>query len=222
MHEMIRMFERFIILFICCAIHFNPTSVSGQGAMVGLEYGYGRSQMTSHGHSFISPFDPDFFARWNIGIQYNVPVSPWLSVSSGLEYIRRTELYDSGIEGDEWFSNLAIPFRVDFTLGNTFQFLIGPGLDLTFLVDYDLGYYKNHSGFEESKNVVQANWQFHTGFGFLIKPRTRIYFLYEQGFDLTKVYCYHNQNADYMLSERWYDGFLSVGVMTSMKSGKKK
>ncbi len=33
---------------------------------------------------------------------------------------------------------------------------------------------------------------------------------------------YPHQNADYMLSERWYDGFLSAGVMTSMKSGKKK
>gem|GEM_PF-4609227 len=190
--------------------------------MIGLECGYGRSQMTSNGHSFISPFDPDFYARWNIGIQYNVPVSTWLSVSSGLEYIRRTELDDSGIEGDEWFSHLAIPLRVDFTLGNTFQFLIGPGLDLAFLVDYDLGYYKNHIGFEESKNVVQANWQLHTGLGFLIKPKTRIYFLYEQGFDLTKIYNYHHQNPDYKLSERWYDGFLSVGVMTAMKNGKKK
>lgn len=190
--------------------------------MIGLEYGYGRSQMTSHGHSWISPFDPAFYARWNIGVQYVVPLSSWISASSGIEYVRRTELDYRGLEGDEWFSNLAIPLRIDFTLGNSFQFLLGPGLDLAFLVDYDLGYYKNHAGFEESKNVVQANWQLHTGFGFLFKPKTRVYFLYELGFDLTKIYCYHHINPEYKLSERWYDGFLSVGVMTDLGNGKKK
>ena len=219
---MIKPIKTFFVILIGCVINFYPTPLIAQGSMIGLEYGYGRSQMTSHGHSFISPFDSDFYARWNIGIQYFVPVSTWLSVSSGLEYIRRNELDDRGIEGDDWFSNLAIPLRIDFTLGNTFQFLIGPGLDLAFLVDYDLGYYKNHVGFEESKNVVQANWQLHTGFGFLINPKTRINFLYELGFDLTKIYSYHHQNPEYKLSERWYDGFLSVGVVTSMKNGKKK
>lgn len=220
---MIRSLDSWFIVFICIVIHFYPTKMIAQKSMIGLEFGYGRSQMTSHGHSWISPFDPDFYTRWNVGIQYRLTVSPWLSVSSGLEFIRRTGLDGTGLEVDDKFSNLAIPLRVDFTFGNSFQFVLGPGLDLTYLIAYDLGYYKNHPGFEKSKNVIQANWQLHTGLGFLIKPKTRIYFLYELGFDLTRIYGFDLPHSNYELSERWYDGFLTMGSMTSlMKNGKKK
>lgn len=215
---MIKPIKAFFVILIGCVIHFYPPSLMAQRPMIGLEFGHGRSQMTSHGHSFISPFDPELYNRWNIGIQYNLPVSTWLSVSSGLEYIHRTGLDGRGISVDDKFSHLAIPLRVDFTLGNKFQFIIGPGIDLAFLIAYDLGYYKNHPGFEESKNVVQANWQVHAGFGFQIKPKARIYFLYESGFDLTKIYNFHKPNGDYTLSQRWYDGILTVGVMTEMKN----
>lgn len=209
------------LIFICFVIHFYPTKMIAQKSMIGLEIGYGRSQMTSHGHSWVSPFDPHFYTRWNVGIQYSLAVSPWLSVSSGLELIRRTRRDGTALEVNDMFSNLAIPFRVDFTVGNSFQFVIGPGLDLTYLISYDLGYYNNHSGFEKSKNALQANWQLHTGLGFLIQPKTRIYFLYELGFDLTRIYAFDLPNSKYELSERWYDGFLTMGLMTSLRKNVK-
>ncbi len=200
---------QYIIFSFFLVISFLPCSLFSQSSRIGIELSYGSSQKTAHGHSFISPFDQHFYSRRSIEIKYGLPLSTWFTISSGLEFIKRK---GSG----NYFSNLAIPLYADFTFGNSLQFLIGPGLHLNFLVGYDVGSFKYHKAFEENKNVVQASWQLHAGLAFKVTSKTRIHFLYEQGFDLTPITNYAHTDTYQILTDRWYDGTISAGVLTNI------
>jgi hypothetical protein len=206
MNEVLTHYIRFIFFF---GIYFLPYSLFSQSSMAGIEFSHGSSQKTANGHSFISPFDQDFYSRRSIEIKYGLPLSSWFTISTGLEFIKRKG-------ADNHFNNLAIPLYADFSLGNSLQFLIGPGLHLNYLVGFDVGSTKYHKAFEENKNVVQVSWQLHAGFAFKVASKTRIHFLYEQGFDLTPITNYAHTDIYQIFNERWYDGTISAGVMTSV------
>lgn len=189
-------------------------SIEAQTSRIGIKGAYGHSDNRHENDREIEPpFEEGDFNFMKLGLEYQHFLNPVFSVNGGLSFFSRF-----GDFGD--FNYLAIPMSLDLNLGKEVQFIFGMGIDLSYLIDYELKEpygYSVFDGFEESKNRFQIGWQAHGGIGVSLSPQSQLRLMYEHHIDLTKMYAKEQGSpggALYTQDRWWYDGYISLTFLT--------
>jgi len=183
-----------------------------QSTQIGIKVAYGRSEQREEGEiPIVLPFQAWTDNYCKVGLEYVWPLHQWLDVNSGIQFYSR---FDEGAS----FNYLNVPASLDFIFGKKIHFIIGPGIDFSYLIAYNIKYEYAYTEFEESKNSFQIGCQGHLGVSLAMASESSIRLMYEHHFDITKMYVDGQSSpggAHYTRDMHGFDGYLSLTYLTT-------
>jgi len=191
-------------LFLILLIFFTRT-LCAQEKEIGFDIGYGKTTIEDNGMTLVFPFDKELPNYFRFGFYYfYTPNNSIFSIKTGISY-------DYKGQNNISLNYLRAPLGLDFSFGKKVQLIVGAGLYASYLLAYSG--ISNDSGFEDSKRRFQFGWQGNIGLGVQISQRYNLSIIYQQNFDITKMY--ENQRmspggSPYSLDEKGYDGFIKI------------
>lgn len=180
-------------------------SLFAQENEIGFDIGYGKTKIEDYGRPLVLPFDKELPDYLRVGFcYYYTPNKAIFSIKTGLTYDYKGQNNDS-------FNYLRAPLGLDFHFGRKVQLIVGAGFYISYLIAYS-GIYNDYD-FEDYIKRLQIGWQGNVGLGFQIYTRYNLSIVYQNNFDITKMYEDHRMSPGgnkYSLDEKGYDGFIMI------------